>query len=123
MGERKRVFRGDRLRSIRDRRGFTQDELSYRLSIGQSQLARYENGRAEPTPEVIARLASELDVTADYLLGLSESPAGQLEENDLSETERRLLAAYRRVTATTTRRRGMKQSSRARIRRAYNWRS
>lgn len=96
MGEGKRVFRGDRLRSIRDRRGFTQDELSYRLSIGQSQLARYENGRAEPTPEVIARLASELDVTADYLLGLSESPAGQLEENDLSETERRLLAAYRR---------------------------
>ena len=94
MGERKRIFRGDRLRNIRDQHGLTQDELAYRLSIGQSQLARYENGRAEPTPEVIVRLASELDVSADYLLGLSDAPTGQLDENDLSDTERRLLAAY-----------------------------
>lgn len=96
MTERKRIFRGDRLRGIRERRGFTQDELAFRLAVGQSQLARYENGRAEPTPEVIARLAGELEVTADYLLGLADDPAGRINEADLSDIERRLLAAYRR---------------------------
>ena len=74
MAERKRVFRGDRLSSIRKTRQFTQDELADRLELGHSQLNKYENGKSDPSPEIIVRLATELNVTADWLLGLVDEP-------------------------------------------------
>lgn len=93
---RKRVFRGDRLRQIREKRGMTQDELGEQLGFGQSQMNKYETGKSEPTPEVITRLATELQVTADYLLGLVEKPDERLRERDLTPDEQRLLTAFRR---------------------------
>lgn len=96
MADRKRIFRGDRLKTIREARGLTQDELSERVGFGQSQMTKYENGKSEPSPEVIARLAVELEVTADWLLGLVDDPGKHLEEKDVSPVEWKLLAAFRR---------------------------
>ena len=96
MTDRKRIFRGDRLRSIREKRNLTQDELAARLGFGQSQMTKYENGKSEPTPEIIVRLARELSVTTDWLLGLVDTPDEHLQEEDLSPDERKLLSAFRR---------------------------
>lgn len=96
MKERKKIFRGDRLRKIREARGFTQDELEARLKLGNTTVYRYEKGDAEPSPVVIGGLARELEVTADYLLGLVDDPEAHLEESELSPTERKLLSAFRR---------------------------
>lgn len=96
MPDRKRIFRGDRLREIRERRNLTQDDLNTRLGFGSTQVYRYETGKADPSPEVLVRLAQELEITVDYLLGLVNSPSAHLEESDLSPTERKLLSAFRR---------------------------
>lgn len=94
--ERKRIFRGDRLREVREAQNLSQDDLSIRLGLGGAQMHRYETGKSDPSPEVMVRLAKELDVTTDYLLGLVDDPNTNLHEEDLSPDERRLLAAYRR---------------------------
>lgn len=95
MTDRKRVFRGDRLKTIRETRNLTQDELAARLGFGQSQMTKYENGKSEPTPEIIVRLARELEVTSDWLLGLVNKPNERLQEEDLTPDERKLLSAFR----------------------------
>lgn len=92
---RKRVFRGERLRISREAKGFTQDDLADRASLGQSQLNRYENGKSEPTLDVVIRLAEVLDVSVEWLLGVVDDPLARLRTSDLSAAERRLINAYR----------------------------
>lgn len=96
MTDRKKIFRGDRLREIRERRNLTQDDLNNRLGFGGTQVYRYETGKADPSPEVLVRLARELEVTTDWLLGLVDAPGEHLQEEDLAPDERKLLSAFRR---------------------------
>jgi transcriptional regulator with XRE-family HTH domain len=81
---------------MRRKRQLTQDELADRLGFGQSQMNKYENGKSDPTPEVLVRLAKELSVTTDWLLGLVDDPDAFLQEPELSPAERKLLSAFRR---------------------------
>jgi transcriptional regulator with XRE-family HTH domain len=53
---------GPMLRSWRERRRFSQQELSDRSSVSTRHLSRVETGRAHPTPEMILLLADYLDV-------------------------------------------------------------
>ena len=94
--ERKRIFRGDRLREIRERRGLTQEDLNKRLGFGAVQVHKYETGKSDPSPDVLIRLVKELEVSSDWLLGLVDSPNETVEESTLSPLEYKLLSAYRR---------------------------
>lgn len=96
MATRKRVFRGDRLRAIREKMDISQDDMADRLGFGQSQMNKYENGKADPSAEVVARMARELGVTADWLLDLVDEPTSYYQEPDITVQERKLLSAYRR---------------------------
>ena len=51
------------LRRIMERRGFTQDELSYEASISRQTISKYVTGKVFPRLETIARLAYVLDVS------------------------------------------------------------
>jgi transcriptional regulator with XRE-family HTH domain len=95
VADRRRVFRGDRLLAMRNKRGYSQADLAQIADLGPNQVYRYEANTAEPTPEVLVKLASALEVTTDYLLGLVDSPRDHLEEQGLTPAERRVLAAYR----------------------------
>lgn len=86
----------ERLRTIRELRGLSQQELADRVEISLKQLWRYEKGENDPTGDVLVRLSKELEVSTDWLLGLVDEPTGRVTENDLSPLERRILSAYRR---------------------------
>lgn len=92
---RRKVFRPDRLRLIREQRGLTQEELATRLGIKANQENRYENSKSEPLPDLITRMAVELDVTTDYLLGLSDIPNGNIGIEDLTDQEKLIINSYR----------------------------
>lgn len=53
---------GPLLRGWRERRRFSQQELSNRSAVSTRHLSRVETGRARPTPEMILHLADHLDV-------------------------------------------------------------
>lgn len=59
----------NRLRETRKSKGYTQEQISKLLDIGQSAYAKWENGRTEPTLENIVKLSKILDTTTDFLLG------------------------------------------------------
>jgi transcriptional regulator with XRE-family HTH domain len=53
---------GPLLRTWRQRRRFSQQELSNRSLVSTRHLSRVETGRAHPTPAMIMHLADHLDV-------------------------------------------------------------
>ena len=61
-----------KLQNLRERRGLSQDELAQKLDVTRVSISNYERGLRMPDAEVVARLAQEMGVTTDYLLGLSE---------------------------------------------------
>lgn len=88
-------MRGDRLRDIRKSRQLTQEELAKLVGVSGQQIYRYESGENIPNSDVLTRLAQELSVSTDYLLGLVNEPTAHLTEEELSPMERRLLQAVR----------------------------
>jgi transcriptional regulator with XRE-family HTH domain len=89
-------LRGDRLRQLRQSRGFTQEALAERLNLGIRQIHRYERGLSDPAGNIVAKIARELKVSTDYLLGLTDQPNHPLNEDDLTDQEQGLLSAFRR---------------------------
>ena len=53
---------GALLRTWRERRRFSQQELSNRSRVSTRHLSRVETGRAHPTPDMVLHLADHLDV-------------------------------------------------------------
>lgn len=86
---------GSRLKEMRERKGYTQEELAELIGVGQLQMWRWESNKTEPSGEYIAQLSRYLETTADYLLGLSDDAIPHFEDGDLSDMERGLVAAFR----------------------------
>jgi transcriptional regulator with XRE-family HTH domain len=88
-------FDGSRLRALREKRGYSQQDLAEKIDASLQQIWRWEQNKNDPTGDFITRLAQALDTTADFLLGLDDDPTGRRREEDLTPDEMRLLAAYR----------------------------
>lgn len=58
---------GDRVRSIRKMRAFTQAELAEAAGLSVDAVVKLENGRHEPRPGTVRKLAEALDVAAERL--------------------------------------------------------
>ena len=66
---------GERIGALRRARGISQAELAARLGISASAMGMYEQGRREPSVQIIIALARELEISTDFLLmGRSHSP-------------------------------------------------
>ena len=62
----------DRITKARKELGLNQKELAKKASLTEANLSRYENGIREPKSAVLARLADALEVSTDYLVGLTD---------------------------------------------------
>lgn len=63
-----------RLRTIMAVRKMTSADIMRASKLGSSQISEYLNGRICPKADTLAVLCAALDVSADYLIGLSDSP-------------------------------------------------
>ena len=68
---------GDRLRQAREARNINQTELAAKAGLQPSAIGHFEKERRKPSFANIRALAKALDVTSDYLLGRTESMAGE----------------------------------------------
>lgn len=64
---------GDRVRTLREARGWTQAELGERLNLSQSTINRYENDARSPDIETLCKVADVFGVSVDFLIGRSDS--------------------------------------------------
>ena len=59
---------GRKIRELRERFRWTQDELGERVSIHGRHISRYENGHAKPSRRTMERMAEAFSVPVEVLL-------------------------------------------------------
>lgn len=60
----------DRIKALREARGWTQAELARRLNITRNGVNSWEQGLSMPSPACLVDLAKLFSVSTDYLLGV-----------------------------------------------------
>lgn len=81
------------MRILRKEKHISQEDVAAALDLSLSAYCRYEQGKREPTVSVLERMADYYNVSADYLLGRSDSCSGQREETPAKELECRIYPA------------------------------
>ena len=64
----------NRLKMLRNSRGYTQIALQMKTGIEQALLSKYESGERIPPTETLFRLAEFYNVSIDYILCRTEKP-------------------------------------------------
>ena len=84
-----------RIRDLIDDRDIKQRTLADKLDIPYSTMSGYLTDRNRIPLDIIVKIAQELNVTTDYLMGLVAEPERPLA---LSQSEQRMVAAYRTLS-------------------------
>ena len=79
---------GERIAGLLKHLGITQRELAERIGITEVSMSRYIRGDRTPKGPVVANMATALNTTTDYLLGIGESNEEKQEELSLPEDAR-----------------------------------
>ena len=66
---------GKRLKELRKEHGYTIEQFADMVGISKSTLGYYENDKRMPDIEILARIANVLSVSADYLIGRTNTTA------------------------------------------------
>lgn len=80
----------ERIKVLREARGWTQAELARRLSITRNGVNSWEQGLSMPSPACLVDLAKLFSVSTDYLLGVERLDAVNV--TGLNEEDIALLA-------------------------------
>ena len=51
----------------------TQTEFANKIGVKQSQVSEWLNGKAKPGYDILRRMATAFDVSADYFLGIKDT--------------------------------------------------
>lgn len=60
----------ERIKALREARGWTQAELARRMNITRNGVNSWEQGLSMPSPACLVDLAKVFSVSTDYLLGV-----------------------------------------------------
>ena len=86
---------GARIATLRRAAGLSQGELAGRLQVSASAVGMYEQGRREPSADILVAMAEIFQVSVDYLLtgraiGQTQCAAENAMAAVLSDTQARL---------------------------------
>ena len=62
----------DRIKALREARGWTQAELARRMNMTRNGINSWEQGLSMPSPQSLVDLARLFSVSTDYLLGVEK---------------------------------------------------
>lgn len=80
----------ERIKALREARGWTQAELARRLNITRNGVNSWEQGLSMPSPACLVDLAKLFSVSTDYLLGVERLESVNV--TGLNESDIALLA-------------------------------
>ncbi len=63
---------GEKIKEFRLAKGWSQKELATKIGLSQGAIFYWENDIKEPTISALKKLCEVFDVSADYLLGLTD---------------------------------------------------
>ena len=79
-----RTESAQRLKKARTNKGLSQTELATMVGIHYTQIGRYEKKGAQPSAEILAKLANSLGVSSDYL---TNGTSDDLAQHSLTDKE------------------------------------
>ncbi len=86
--QKRRQIIAERVIKVRKKNGYSQNEFSKTLKVVVSTYCGYEKGRHDFPAEVIVRICEQYNVSADYILGITDDinkkPTAE-SESDLSQ--------------------------------------
>ena len=85
-----------RLRAVREQLDISQHDLARLCGLSINQISRYELGVREPTSISLIKIARALNVSMDYLAGLTEERNGLLAAQELTPQERSIIDTFRK---------------------------
>ena len=68
----------ERLKKLRLNSALTQSELGEKLGLSARVVGFYEKGERSPNLDTLVSIAKYFEVSTDYLLGLTDTPASNL---------------------------------------------
>ena len=76
---------GERIKELRTKAGLTQSDLAKLVEMTYIQIGRYETKKANPSSDVLQKIAQALNTTTDYLMNGStdEMANSQLQDKEL----------------------------------------
>lgn len=80
---------GQKVRQLRESHDWSQAELARRTGVTKSAISTYELDMRTPSADVVCAFAKVFSVSADYLLGIAERRAVEVE--GLSERDEALV--------------------------------
>lgn len=80
----------DKIKALREARGWTQAELARRMGITRNGVNSWEQGLSMPSPACLVELARVFSVSTDYLLDIE--PLRSLDISGLNERDIAVLA-------------------------------
>lgn len=66
---------GERLKIARIKKGLSQEQVAELVGIKAGTISSYETGNVTPSVEILMKLASTFNASADYLLGIDREKA------------------------------------------------
>lgn len=86
---------GTRIKTLRTQKKWNQSELGEKLGLGFGAISSFENGKNNPSIEIVEKLSIIFGVSTDYLI------TGKEGTNEISEQEREILSVLREDKAMT----------------------
>lgn len=83
---------GDRIKSLREKRGINQKELAQKIGISKSAMSKIESESRKVEDVLLIKICEVLETSADYLLGIKIKNITELNDNDkeLADSIRKL---------------------------------
>lgn len=78
----------ERIKYLRITHKITQSDLCEKIEVNRITYSGYENMRAEPTIEVLTRIADFFKVSLDYIAGRTDNPSGMTIEKKSKDIEK-----------------------------------
>lgn len=75
---------GERIKHLRVSKKLTQDEVAHALNVKRETVTRWETGARDIKTEITILLSKYFNVSADYLLGLTENTSTNISEIGIS---------------------------------------
>lgn len=72
---------GEKIKELRKNSKITQEQLGNAIGVSKMAVSYFEKGKKAPGRETLEKIADYFNVTTDYLLGRSEDPELNEEEN------------------------------------------
>lgn len=83
----------------RKAKGLTQEELAKKLTLPVNTYGNWERGHAEPSADMLVKLADLFECSVDYLLGRANALDVVNIQTDLTEQQKELLTNYDKLNA------------------------